>query len=119
MLCPLDPCPPATFGAIKTTPSRLTLLAPMTENFPHVDLLALKKFAVSAALVEHAQRSRTDGTSAHNGGRGGKVGKGKASAKNTKVVPKVKSCTDVVWAGEKVHTLTTYVISIYNPADLT
>lgn len=82
---------------------------PMTEAFPDINLLALKKFAISAALVEHAHRTRSNGSAAQHAtvgaARAGKSGKGKASSKSTKINPKVKSCKDGRWAGEKVGDL--------------
>lgn len=55
----------------------------MSAFFPHVNLVALKKFAAAAAAAEHPSRS---------------------SGRNPKKVdPQVASCKDMVWAGERVR----------------
>lgn len=89
----------------------------MTEAFPHIDLAALIDFTISAALVEHAHRFRSNGSAAQHVAVGpakaGKSGKGKASSKSLdmfKVNPKVKSCKDIIWAGEKVCDLFIYFL---------
>lgn len=56
----------------------------MSAFFPHVNRAALKKFAAAAAAAEHPH-------------------KGNART-SKKANPRITSCEDVIWGGEKVRT---------------
>jgi hypothetical protein len=57
----------------------------MSTSFPHVNITALKKFAIATAAAEHPSRGN--------------------ARKSEKVNPQIVSCEDVIWGGEKVRTI--------------
>jgi hypothetical protein len=55
----------------------------MSVAFPHINLTALQIFAVATAAAEHPSRGNV--------------------RKSKQATPRVTSCEDVVWGGEKVR----------------